>query len=209
MGYITLKETYSPFSDAIKDEIQTAAAANGRKVWYHRLDVTDADAIPPVFDAIRSQVQFPIRGLVACTGISGVCDAASYPIGAFRKIIDVNIAGTFLTAQAVGRELHREKIPGSIVLIASMSGWISNKVCCRAINRFGGIEIDMYTGYQWCGIQCFQIGGASVGTFACCRMGASSEHFRILSSGAAEERSTSSNQGQHDQSRTHPDSVDC
>ena len=65
---------------------------------------------------------------MACTGISGVCDATSYPIGAFRKIIDVNIAGTFLTAQAVGREMHRENIPGSIVLIASMSGWISNKV---------------------------------------------------------------------------------
>ncbi|KAF1980241.1 NAD(P)-binding protein [Bimuria novae-zelandiae CBS 107.79] len=109
------------------NNIEATATANGTKAWYHRLNVTDADAIPPVFDTIRSQIRYPLRGLVACTGISGVCDATSYPIDAFRKIIDVNIAGAFLTTQAIGREMHRATVPGSIVLIASMSGWISNR----------------------------------------------------------------------------------
>ncbi|KAL1592376.1 hypothetical protein SLS60_011455 [Paraconiothyrium brasiliense] len=92
--------------------IQTTAAANGTKAWYHQLNVTEADAVPPVFDTIREQIRHPLRGLVACTGISGVSDATSYPIDAFRKIIDVNIAGTFLMAQAVGKELHRANLAG-------------------------------------------------------------------------------------------------
>ncbi|KAJ4360125.1 uncharacterized protein N0V89_000685 [Didymosphaeria variabile] len=110
------------------DNIKATAAANGTKAWYHQLNVTEADAIPPVFDTIREQIRHPLRGLVACTGISGVFDATSYPIDAFRKVIDVNIAGTFLMAQAVGKELHRANLAGSVVLIASMSGWNSNKV---------------------------------------------------------------------------------
>lgn len=110
--------------------IEATAAKNGTRVWYHELDVTEADAFPPVFDDIRKQIRHPLRGLVACTGISAVCDATSYPIDAFRKILDVNIAGTFLMAQAVGKEMHKINMTGSIVLIASMSGWNSNKVLC-------------------------------------------------------------------------------
>ncbi|KAL5388112.1 hypothetical protein DPSP01_003103 [Paraphaeosphaeria sporulosa] len=112
---------------ALWSNIEATAFANGTKAWYHPLDVTQADAFPLVFDTIREQIRHPLRGLVACTGISGVCDAASYPIDAFRKILDVNIAGTFLTAQAVGKEIHRANVAGSFVLIASMSGWNSNK----------------------------------------------------------------------------------
>ena len=60
-----------------------------------------------------------------------MCDATSYPIDKFRKILDVNIAGTFLMAQAVGRELHNHRVSGSVVLIASMSGWNSNRVSAK------------------------------------------------------------------------------
>lgn len=31
-------------------------------------------------------------------------------------------------AQAVGKEMHHANVPGSVVLIASMSGWNSNRV---------------------------------------------------------------------------------
>lgn len=112
--------------------VKATAAKNGTRVWYHELDVTDADAFSPVFDNIRKQIRHPLRGLVACTGISAVCDATSYPIDAFRKILDVNIAGTFLTAQAVGKEIQKTDVTGSVILIASMSGWNSNKVPCTS-----------------------------------------------------------------------------
>lgn len=101
--------------------IEETAAANGTKAWYHELNVTDADSIAPIFETIRNEIRRPLRGLVACAGISGECDACDYPIAAFRKIIDVNITGTFTVTQAVAREMHRANVTGSIVLIASMS----------------------------------------------------------------------------------------
>lgn len=40
----------------------------------------------------------------------------------------INTNGVLYAAQAVGRQMERFKIPGSIILIASMSGSITNKV---------------------------------------------------------------------------------
>jgi hypothetical protein len=49
--------------------------------------------------------------------------------------MDVNTNGVLFTAQAAGRQMARFGNRGSIILIASMSGSITNKVCrsrCRA-----------------------------------------------------------------------------
>jgi len=103
------------------ETIEELAVANGTKAWYHQLNVTDADSIAPIFETIRKEIRHPLRGLVACAGISGECDACDYPIEVFRKILDVNITGTFTVTQAVAKEMHRANVTGSIVLIASMS----------------------------------------------------------------------------------------
>ena len=50
-------------------------------------------------------------------------------------MINVNTNGVLFTAQAAGRQMARFGNRGSIILIASMSGSITNKVCrsrCRA-----------------------------------------------------------------------------
>jgi NAD(P)-dependent dehydrogenase (short-subunit alcohol dehydrogenase family) len=78
-------------------------------------------------DELRPKLRYPIRGLVCCAAISGESDACDYPIDVFRRIIDINITGTFLTARVTAREMHRAGVPGSIVLIASMSGHVSNR----------------------------------------------------------------------------------
>jgi NAD(P)-dependent dehydrogenase (short-subunit alcohol dehydrogenase family) len=101
--------------------IEKTAAANGTKAWYHELNVTNADSLAPIFDIIRDEIRHPIRGLVACAGISGECDACDYPVDVFRKIIDVNITGTFTITQAAAKEMRRAGVTGSIVLIASTS----------------------------------------------------------------------------------------
>jgi NAD(P)-dependent dehydrogenase (short-subunit alcohol dehydrogenase family) len=42
--------------------------------------------------------------------------------------MDVNTNGVLFTAQAAGRQMAKFGLPGSIILIASMSGSITNKV---------------------------------------------------------------------------------
>ena len=43
--------------------------------------------------------------------------------------MDVNINGVLYTAQAAGRQMERLGLPGSIIMIGSMSGSITNQVC--------------------------------------------------------------------------------
>ena len=45
--------------------------------------------------------------------------------------MSVNTNGVLYTAQAAGRQMIRFGIKGSIILIASMSGSITNRVCSR------------------------------------------------------------------------------
>lgn len=42
--------------------------------------------------------------------------------------MEVNTSGVLHTAQAAGRQMLKHKTPGSIILIASMSGSITNRV---------------------------------------------------------------------------------
>lgn len=43
-------------------------------------------------------------------------------------MLDINVTGTFLVAQAAAREMLRTNTTGSMVFVASISGYVSNKV---------------------------------------------------------------------------------
>jgi NAD(P)-dependent dehydrogenase (short-subunit alcohol dehydrogenase family) len=98
-----------------------------RKAIYAQVNVQNEESITTAFQMIRPQLRYPIQGLVCCAAISGESDACDYSADIFRRILDVNITGTFLTARAAAHEMHRANVDGSIVLIASMSGHVSNK----------------------------------------------------------------------------------
>lgn len=68
-----------------------------------------------------------IDGLLACAGIQQETPAFEYTMEDADKMFGVNISGTFMTAQAVARQMRRLDKPGSMVFIASMSGTVANK----------------------------------------------------------------------------------
>jgi NAD(P)-dependent dehydrogenase (short-subunit alcohol dehydrogenase family) len=94
---------------------------------YHQLDAQDEASITAALSRIRSEIRHPIRGFVSCAAISGESDACSYQASVFRQIIDINVVGSFLMTRAVADEMHRANVQGSVVLIASMSGHVSNR----------------------------------------------------------------------------------
>ncbi|RMZ68616.1 oxidoreductase short chain dehydrogenase reductase family [Pyrenophora seminiperda CCB06] len=106
--------------------IDQTARSNSTHAFYWSLNIQDEPSITSVFSKFLPYLNYPIRGLVHCAAISGESDACTYPIDTFRRILDVNLTGTFLMARAVASELHRTNLTGSIVLIASISGHISN-----------------------------------------------------------------------------------
>ncbi|CCM02870.1 uncharacterized protein FIBRA_04983 [Fibroporia radiculosa] len=67
----------------------------------------------------------------ACVAAAGVLkantDCLEYPAKQFQDVMDVNVNGVLFAAQAAGRQMARFGNGGSIVLIASMSGSITNK----------------------------------------------------------------------------------
>lgn len=69
-----------------------------------------------------------MKGLVTCAGLSLDGPSSEFPASAFRKVLDINVTGTFLVAQATARAMISANTPGSMVFVASMSGYGANKV---------------------------------------------------------------------------------
>lgn len=94
-----------------------AAELVGPGTSTHEVDVTDEAAIAAALTALGG----PIRGLVNSAGI-----AANTPLGdttadLFRRILDVNVVGSFLMVQQIAPYMEKAG-GGSIVNVASVSG---------------------------------------------------------------------------------------
>jgi NAD(P)-dependent dehydrogenase (short-subunit alcohol dehydrogenase family) len=93
--------------------------------------VTNSDQVAAVFEKFLPTLRKPLRGFVACAGLSQTFAAVDYPISAFRRLFDINVTGIFAVAQAAAREMMRTGENGSMVFVASMSGYVVNKVSLR------------------------------------------------------------------------------
>jgi len=99
--------------------------AKGR-LEYICADVTDQTGMwMKVEEIVKREGRLDI--CVAGAGILKEIDCLEWPAEEFKKLIDVNVNGCFFTAQAAARQMERLNIPGSIIMIASLSGTIANK----------------------------------------------------------------------------------
>ena len=67
----------------------------GGKVEYRKLDITDEEAVGAMFEAINEECEVPISGVFAAAGIQQMVRAVEYKARDFRRIMDVNVTGTF------------------------------------------------------------------------------------------------------------------
>ncbi|KAJ5246847.1 short-chain dehydrogenase [Penicillium chermesinum] len=108
-------------------DVENAAKKHGAQLSYYSLDVTDENAVAEQFARFIPTLRYPLKGLVACAGLSLDGPSTEFPVDRFRRMLDINVAGTFLVARAFARELIRANNSGSVVLVASMSGYVTNK----------------------------------------------------------------------------------
>jgi NAD(P)-dependent dehydrogenase (short-subunit alcohol dehydrogenase family) len=111
--------------DSVQDGAQAIADEYGVPTLGERLDVTDQAAVGDAFRLVREKLGVP-RVLVTAAGIEINGDSVKVTAEQWRKVIDVNLTGTFFAAQAFGDGLLNAGIPGSAIFIASMSGSIVN-----------------------------------------------------------------------------------
>ena len=104
----------------------TVAEFNGKglKAIGRQCDVSKPDEIQAVVDAAIKQFG-KVDILINNAGISWGAIPEEMPLEKWQQVIDVNLTGCFLFAQAAGREMLKEK-SGSIINIASISGITSS-----------------------------------------------------------------------------------
>lgn len=88
-------------------------------------DVTDAEDVERMMETFIKEygtIDFAINN----AGIANTYPAEEISSKDFKKVVDINLNGVFLTAQAAARQMIKEGKAGSIVNTASMSAHIIN-----------------------------------------------------------------------------------
>jgi len=109
------------------DRFHTLATKTLTQFSYYSVNVTSASEVSSIIELAVSNLRIPLRGVVTAAGISGEVDAVDYAPDDFRRLLDVNVTGTFLVVQAAAKVMLQHGLGGSVVLVASMSGSAANK----------------------------------------------------------------------------------
>lgn len=107
------------------DAIQKLHSAYGVQAQFYKVDVRDENSVTEIMASIVRDLG-SIDILVNSAGIADLVHAEDYPADKFRRVIDINLNGSFVIAQAVARHMISQGIGGSMIFIASMSGSIVN-----------------------------------------------------------------------------------
>jgi glucose 1-dehydrogenase len=97
-------------------------ARGGTRAFYHQVDVSVPDALHAfVEESARS-----LGGIDICLANAGVVERGrllDLTLDAWRRTLDVNLTGSFLTAQAAARVMIANRRPGQIVFTGS---WVQD-----------------------------------------------------------------------------------
>lgn len=118
--------------------LQKKAKLAGLYASYDRVDITNEPDLEATYATIFSNAKSQgkhLEGVIACAGIQQITEAVDYSVPDFQRMYNVNVTGAFLTAKHAAREFMANGTKGSIVLIGSMSGRITNRsLKCSAYN---------------------------------------------------------------------------
>jgi NAD(P)-dependent dehydrogenase (short-subunit alcohol dehydrogenase family) len=109
-------------------KVQRIAQRYETQVWYYTCDITNVEDVRKLFETALAKTRYPLQGLMTCAGVSGGGPTVHFSIDEVRRILDINVVGTFVCAQAAAREMIKHNVTGSMVFVASMSAHGSNKV---------------------------------------------------------------------------------
>ena len=107
---------------AAADQVFAGIRENGASVLYRAVDVTDAGAVA----AFAEEADRAFGGIDICVANAGIVERGALidlSPDAWRRTLDVNLSGSFLTAQAAARVMRRTGRGGHIVLISS---WVQD-----------------------------------------------------------------------------------
>jgi NAD(P)-dependent dehydrogenase (short-subunit alcohol dehydrogenase family) len=124
---------------------KSADVAREVGVDFHRVDVTDPDALATAFALVAEAG--PITGLVNSAGLTRTAPSEELAAADWRLVIDVDLSGTFYSCQAAAKHLA----PGaSIVNLASIAATraLPGRVAYTAA-KFGVVGVTRVLAVEW------------------------------------------------------------
>jgi NAD(P)-dependent dehydrogenase (short-subunit alcohol dehydrogenase family) len=111
--------------DSVSESADKLAHAHGVAAVGIAVDVTDQHAMATAFGQVAATIGVP-QVLVAAAGICIWNESVDVPAEQWRKVLAVNLDGTFYAAQAFAKGLIERELPGSAIFISSMSASVVN-----------------------------------------------------------------------------------
>ena len=122
---------------------------SGGKAQSVMLDVTVAEKI----DAAMAQAEAafgPIHAVINNAGVTATKPALDQDELSWDSVVDTNLKGVWLVAQAAARRMVANKVKGSIVNIASILGLrVAGAVAPYAISKAGVIQMTKALALEW------------------------------------------------------------
>ena len=109
-----------------------------------RADVTDDAALAGAFGRVVGELGTP-SVLVNAAGVAAWSDAEAMPAAEWRRVVDINLTGTFLACQAFARSVFAARGSGSIVNVSSMSAFVVNVPQRQAAYNASKAAVDQLT----------------------------------------------------------------
>jgi len=109
----------------VADSAKTIAAEQGVRAAGYVVDVTDPDAV----DAAVGQAEAELGTasvLLTAAGVTIWGDSTDVQPSVWRKVLSINLDGTFFAAQSFARRALASGGPASVIMVSSMSGLVIN-----------------------------------------------------------------------------------
>lgn len=130
---------------ALKQEIEAA----GGMADVVTLDVADEASIESAFAAMGAR-EVRIDVVVNNAGISDAKPALDITAAEWDRVVDVNLRGVFLVAQAAARRMKADGKGGSIVNVASILGHrVAGAVASYAASKAGVVRLTEAVALEW------------------------------------------------------------
>jgi NAD(P)-dependent dehydrogenase (short-subunit alcohol dehydrogenase family) len=115
----------------------------------YAVDVTDAASVSDGFAAVSAELGVPT---IIVNNAGTVLRSASVDVSAsdWRSVVDVNLNGVFLVAQAGAREMIRAGRPGTIINIASILGLrVRSQVASYVATKAAVVHLTQALALEW------------------------------------------------------------
>ncbi len=132
------------------DAAAKKAAEHGGLAAGYGCDVTDPSAVDAAVDAVLAEYGH-IDILVNCAGVAILAPAEDLTVSAFDTTISVNLRGTFLVCQAVGRHLLAQG-SGKIINLASQAASVAlDQHAAYCASKFAVVGLSKVLASEWAG----------------------------------------------------------